>query len=126
MDAFERSAEDELGCLGSDSDGEASHDAEAPAPPRHREWSDEEKALVVRECCWPGTRVGEVARRYGLSANPGERLARPCAAGQAHLAVFAGDGGRAGRAGGADLGRAQGRGRAERCRIQVRARFRRA
>ena len=45
------------------------HDAEAPAPPRHREWSDEEKALVVRECCWPGTRVGEVARRYGLSAN---------------------------------------------------------
>ena len=43
MDAFERSAEDELGCLGSDSDGEASHDAEAPAPPRHREWSDEEK-----------------------------------------------------------------------------------
>ena len=31
----------------------------------HREWSDEEKALVVRECCWPGTRVGEVARRYG-------------------------------------------------------------
>ena len=32
MDAFERSAEDELGCLGSDSDGEASHDAEAPAP----------------------------------------------------------------------------------------------
>ena len=69
MDAFERSAEDELGCLGSDSDGEASHDAEAPAPPRHREWSDEEKALVVRECCWPGTRVGEVARRYGLSAN---------------------------------------------------------
>ena len=69
MDAFERSAEDELGCLGSDSDGEASHDDEAPAPPRHREWSDEEKALVVRECCWPGTRVGEVARRYGLSAN---------------------------------------------------------
>ena len=65
MDAFERSAEDELGCLGSDSDGEASHDGEAPAPPRHREWSDEEKALVVRECCWPGTRVGEVARRYG-------------------------------------------------------------
>ena len=62
MDAFERSAEDELGCLGSDSDGEASHDAEAPAPPRHREWSDEEKALVVRECAgrgrawakWPG------------------------------------------------------------------------
>ena len=27
MDAFERSAEDELGCLGSDSDGEASRSA---------------------------------------------------------------------------------------------------
>ena len=37
-----------------------------------------------------GTRVGEVARRY-------------CR----HIAVFAGDGGRAGRAGGADLGRAR-------------------
>ena len=68
MDAFERSAEDELGCLGSDSDGEASM-----MPRRQRRlvigWSDEEKALVVRECCWPGTRVGEVARRYALSAN---------------------------------------------------------
>ena len=40
-----------------------------PEPARDRQWTDEEKALVVRECCWPGTRVGEVAQRYGLSAN---------------------------------------------------------
>ena len=121
MDGFERSTGDELDWEGAD--GEASDVADAPAS---TEWSDEEKALVVRECCWPGTRVGEVARRYGLSANQVNAWRSPCAAGQAHLAVFAGDGGRAGRAGGADLGRAQGRGRAERCRIQVRARFRRA
>ena len=64
MDGFERSTGDELDWEGAD--GEASDVADAPAS---TEWSDEEKALVVRECCWPGTRVGEVARRYGLSAN---------------------------------------------------------
>lgn len=42
---------------------------ETPGPAGDREWTDEEKALVVRECCWPGTRPGEVAQRYGLSAN---------------------------------------------------------
>ena len=30
-------------------------------------WSDEEKARVVRESLRPGKRVGEVARRYGIS-----------------------------------------------------------
>ena len=105
---------------------EASHDAEAPAPPRHREWSDEEKALVVRECCWPGTRVGEVARRYGLSANQVNAWRALARRGKLTSPSSPATEGRAGRAGGADLGRAQGRGRAERCRIQVRARFRRA
>lgn len=42
---------------------------ETPGPASDREWTDEEKALIVRECCWPGTRPGEVAQRYGLSAN---------------------------------------------------------
>ncbi len=42
---------------------------ETPGAAGDRAWTDEEKALVVRECCWPGTRPGEVARRYGLSAN---------------------------------------------------------
>ena len=32
-----------------------------------RRWSDEEKARVVRESLRPGERVGEVARRYGIS-----------------------------------------------------------
>ena len=32
-----------------------------------RRWSDEEKARVVRESLRPGKRVGEVARRYGIS-----------------------------------------------------------
>ena len=32
-----------------------------------RRWSDEEKARVVRESLRPGVRVGEVARRYGIS-----------------------------------------------------------
>ena len=32
-----------------------------------RRWSDEEKARVVRESLRPGKRVGEVARRYGVS-----------------------------------------------------------
>ena len=32
-----------------------------------RRWSAEEKARVVRESLRPGERVGEVARRYGLS-----------------------------------------------------------
>ena len=67
MDASGRSTDEELDWPGGD--GEASEVAEPPASPRGREWSDEEKALVVRESCWPGTRVGEVARRYGLSAN---------------------------------------------------------
>ena len=35
-------------------------------PPRRR-WSTEEKARVVRESLRPGKRVGEVARRYGIS-----------------------------------------------------------
>ena len=51
MDGFERSTGDELDWEGAD--GEASDVADAPAS---AEWSDEEKALVVRECCWPGTR----------------------------------------------------------------------
>ena len=33
----------------------------------HRRWSDEEKTRVVRESLRPGKRVGEVARRYGIS-----------------------------------------------------------
>ena len=32
-----------------------------------RRWSAEEKARVVRESSRPGERVGEVARRYGIS-----------------------------------------------------------
>ena len=32
-----------------------------------RRWSDEEKARVVRASLRPGERVGEVARRYGVS-----------------------------------------------------------
>ena len=32
-----------------------------------RHWSDEEKARVVRASLRPGERVGEVARRYGVS-----------------------------------------------------------
>ena len=32
-----------------------------------RRWSAEEKARIVRESFWPGTRVEDVARRYGLS-----------------------------------------------------------
>ena len=32
-----------------------------------RRWSEEEKARVVRESLRPGERVGEVARRYGIS-----------------------------------------------------------
>ena len=32
-----------------------------------RRWSEEEKARVVRESFGPGKRVGEVARRYGIS-----------------------------------------------------------
>ena len=32
-----------------------------------RRWSAEEKAQVVRESLRPGERVGEVARRYGVS-----------------------------------------------------------
>ena len=75
MDAFERLV---YGRDERDTDDEASEDAdvaddgladEASALPRVRQWTDEEKALVVRECCWPGTRVGEVVERYGLSAN---------------------------------------------------------
>ncbi len=75
MDAFERLV---YGRDERDSDDEASEDAdvaddgladEASASSRDRQWTDEEKALVVRECCWSGTRPGEVARRYGLSAN---------------------------------------------------------
>ena len=38
----------------------------AKRPPRRR-WSTEEKARVVRESLRPGKRVGEVARRYGIS-----------------------------------------------------------
>ena len=38
----------------------------AKRPPRGR-WSTEEKARVVRESLRPGERVGEVARRYGIS-----------------------------------------------------------
>ena len=75
MDAFERLV---YGRDERDSDDEAWEDAdvaddgladEASASSRDRQWTDEEKALVVRECCWSGTRPGEVARRYGLSAN---------------------------------------------------------
>ena len=32
-----------------------------------RRWSAEEKARIVRESFWPGRRVEDVARRYGLS-----------------------------------------------------------
>ena len=78
MDAFEG---DVLGRDDRDEDGAEAADAAdvaddgigdetpGPAPDRPGEWTDEEKALIVRECCWPGTRPGEVARRYGLSAN---------------------------------------------------------
>ena len=75
MDAFERLV---YGRDERDVDDEASEDTdvaddeladEASSLSRDRQWTDEEKALVVRGCCWPGTRPGEVARRYGLSAN---------------------------------------------------------
>lgn len=61
-----------------DEDGLEARDAAADAaddgigdrtPGPDREWTDEEKALIVSECYWPGTRVGAVARRYGLSVN---------------------------------------------------------
>ena len=32
-----------------------------------RRWSAEEKARIVRKSFWPGKRVEDVARRYGLS-----------------------------------------------------------
>ena len=75
MDAFERLVyrQDERDV---DDEAEDAADAtddwigdETPGPADDRAWTDEEKALVVRECCWPGTRPGEVAQRYGLSAN---------------------------------------------------------
>lgn len=76
MDEFERHV---LGRDERDEDGAEAADAadaaddgiadETPGPAPDREWTDEEKALIVRECCWPGTRPGEVAQRYGLSAN---------------------------------------------------------
>lgn len=75
-DAFERHG---LGRDEPDEDGAEATDAadaaddgigdETPGPAPDREWTDEVKALIVRECSWPGTRPGEVARRYGLSAN---------------------------------------------------------
>ena len=39
----------------------------AAAGRSRRRWSAEEKAQVVRESLRPGERVGEVARRYGVS-----------------------------------------------------------
>ena len=67
MDDPERSVEDEADWDAAG--GEASEVGQAWATPGDGGWTDEEKALVVRECCWPGVKVGEVARRYGLSAN---------------------------------------------------------
>lgn len=64
-----RCADDEALALDDADVGDDEFSDETPAPARDREWTDEEKALVVRECCWPGTRPGEVAQRYGLSAN---------------------------------------------------------
>ena len=43
-------------------------DASVSGPGRaRRRWSDEEKARVVRASLRPGERIGEVARRYGVS-----------------------------------------------------------
>ena len=61
MDAFERSAEDELGCLGSDSDGEASHDAERQrrlvignGPTKRRRWWCSVAGRGRAWAKWPG------------------------------------------------------------------------
>ena len=87
---------------------------DAPAPARDRQWTEEEKAVVVSECCWPGRRVGEVAQRYGLSVNRVNgwrsqarrgRLASPFSPEAEAEPVEAAQAGRT-------LGRAQGRGRA--------------
>ena len=68
MDDEERRVEDELDWEGAAA-GEVSEVGQGSATPGEGGWTEEEKALVVRECCWPGVKVGEVARRYGLSAN---------------------------------------------------------
>ncbi len=67
MDDLERSVEDEVDWEAAA--GEVSEVGQASAMLGDGGWTEEEKALVVRECCWPGVKVGEVARRYGLSAN---------------------------------------------------------
>ena len=37
--------------------------------PRHRRWSDEEKAAIVAESEMPGAQASEIALRYGLRRN---------------------------------------------------------
>ncbi len=67
MDDVERGVEEEL-----DREAAAGGDTEVVRPPAtagDRRWTDEEKAQVVRECCWPGVKVGEVAQRHGLSVS---------------------------------------------------------
>ena len=36
-------------------------------PERRRRWSDEEKSKILDDLAQPGTRAGDVARRYGVS-----------------------------------------------------------
>lgn len=67
MDGVERGVAEELDR--EEASGEDTEVVRPRAPAGDRRWTDEEKALVVRECCWPGVKVGEVARRHGLSAS---------------------------------------------------------
>ena len=59
-----------------------------------RRWSDEEKARVVRASFRPGERVGEVARRYGVSRWQLSAWRGPGPQGQARRAVLDRAGGR--------------------------------
>ena len=62
-----------------------------------RRWSAEEKARIVGESFWPGTRVEDVARRYGLSRKQLSAWRTPRTPGQVRGAVIGGAGTRAGR-----------------------------
>ena len=54
--------------LAGDCGGSRASVSEGSAPVRsRRRWSAEDKARIVRESFVPGERVGEVARRYGVS-----------------------------------------------------------
>ena len=63
MRDVERSTGDDL-AVGGAAREDLGAAAKRPSP---RRWTADEKARIVRESFWPGKRVSEVARRYGLS-----------------------------------------------------------